>query len=423
VELYVLANRVSNLAAGLYHYGPRDHALARLKGEEAAGEISSSVEVPGMVTESPAVLVFSLIFARTGQKYSNRAFRYAALDLGHVFANVAAVAVDLGRSVAPIGRFDDSRLERSLGIDGLEEGAFLIVPLSAPPEATCDRSVTWAFRLPPDRFPKKLGVSGLVQRATSLDLGQRRPELEGAIPPHPGPLAPYVRPRRGLPPPGPWIDLPTPVAGKANLLEAIRKRRSRRRFQDRSISMVDLSSMLFHAASTADAHDQKRPRSPTSTTPSRDDDRRPGVERGQVGLDLSRGLSLRFVAQEVESLSRGLYVYDRIGHRIRLVRSGDLSSEASSSTVNQRAIEQAPLVVVFSVDLVEALAQDGVRCYRYALLDSGRMAGNLYLDGISRGLGVCSIGAFHDDEALGLVGANPNREIVLHFVAVGPGDW
>ncbi|MBI4861652.1 MAG: SagB family peptide dehydrogenase, partial [Candidatus Riflebacteria bacterium] len=354
VEVYVLANRVSALAAGLYHYGPRDHTLTRLREKDAIVEMAAAIEAPALVNESPVVLVFSLLFARTGSKYSNRAFRYAALDLGHVMANVTAVAVDLGRSVAPIGRFDDSRVERALGIDGLHEGAWLIVPLAATTVTSLAGRRSWAFRHPPDRLPAGAGVSGLAHWATSLDLGPRREELEGAIPPDPGPLAPYVKPGRDQPP-GPWIALPAPTAGKANLLEVIRRRRSTRRYADRPLTLAELSSALYFATSTTD--------------------RSTGSVNG-APVDLSRGLSVHVIARDVDGLAQGLHAYDRAGHRLRLVRSGDLSGEAGSATVNQRAIERAPLVVAFSLDLVEALASDGVRSYRYALLDAGRMAGS-----------------------------------------------
>jgi len=57
--------------------------------------------------------------------------------------------------------------------------------------------------------------------------------------------------------------------------------------------------------------------------------------------------------------------------------------------------------------------------YRYALLDAGLAAEGVYLVGQARGLGVCSVGAYFEPEINDLVGAHPERYLVLHTVAIG----
>lgn len=37
----------------------------------------------------------------------------------------------------------------------------------------------------------------------------------------------------------------------------------------------------------------------------------------------------------------------------------------------------------------------------------------------ARALGVCAVGAFYDNEAAAVVGADPAREWVLHLAAIG----
>ena len=41
------------------------------------------------------------------------------------------------------------------------------------------------------------------------------------------------------------------------------------------------------------------------------------------------------------------------------------------------------------------------------------------LAGQALGGGVCAVGAFYDDEAAALIGADPAREWVVHFAALG----
>ena len=78
-------------------------------------------------------------------------------------------------------------------------------------------------------------------------------------------------------------------------------------------------------------------------------------------------------------------------------------------------------VIVLSADRA-GLAADALgpaRGYRHALLEAGLVGERVYLQATALGLGVCAVGAFYDDEASRLVGVDPAREWVLHFVAVG----
>ncbi len=83
-ETYLIARGVADLADGLYHYQPRDHALELRAGGEAA---------PG---GPAAFLGFTSIHWREAWKYGERAFRYCQLDMGHVLAAVAYASALFG---------------------------------------------------------------------------------------------------------------------------------------------------------------------------------------------------------------------------------------------------------------------------------------------------------------------------------------
>jgi nitroreductase len=59
------------------------------------------------------------------------------------------------------------------------------------------------------------------------------------------------------------------------------------------------------------------------------------------------------------------------------------------------------------------------RAYRHALLHAGCVGERIYLEAGARGLGVCAVGAFYDDEAARLVASDPSREWIVHFAALG----
>lgn len=54
-----------------------------------------------------------------------------------------------------------------------------------------------------------------------------------------------------------------------------------------------------------------------------------------------------------------------------------------------------------------------------AFLESRLVGERIYLKLEARGLGACAVGAFYDEEASALVGAEPGQEWGLHFARVG----
>ena len=89
--------------------------------------------------------------------------------------------------------------------------------------------------------------------------------------------------------------------------------------------------------------------------------------------------------------------------------------------LDQDAIGDAAAVVVLTLDR-GAFAADpagAARGWRHAFLESGLWGERLYLAGQALGVGVCAVGAFYDDEAAALIGADPAREWVVHFAALG----
>jgi hypothetical protein len=88
-------------------------------------------------------------------------------------------------------------------------------------------------------------------------------------------------------------------------------------------------------------------------------------------------------------------------------------------------IGDAAAVFVLSMDRAVFAADPlgPARGYRHAFLEAGFVGERIYLDAVPRGLGVCAVGAFYDDEATKLVRVDPEREWVIHFAALGvPSD-
>jgi SagB-type dehydrogenase family enzyme len=135
--------------------------------------------------------------------------------------------------------------------------------------------------------------------------------------------------------------------------------------------------------------------------------------------------SLSLVVHAVDGLAPGAYRYDAPRHALQPRRQGiDLRRAAQAAALDQDVIGDAAAVFVLGLDR-STLRDDPTgpaRAYRHALLQAGCIGERIYLEAGVRGLGVCAVGAFYDDEAAVLVAVDPAREWVLHFAALGRPD-
>ena len=100
---------------------------------------------PTPTTRTPWSIVTS-IFRRTGYKYRDRAYRYVSADAGHLLENLRVAGQAAGMQAQPAARFDEARLARAIGVDGVEEGVLAVMALrrggaarAAPHRATSRR--------------------------------------------------------------------------------------------------------------------------------------------------------------------------------------------------------------------------------------------------------------------------------------------
>lgn len=350
-ELYVAVRSVDGLAPGLYHYDPVHHRL------DVLGPPPATLGAPA-ADAADAAVILSAVFRRTGYKYHNRAYRYAAADAGHLLENVRLGAHRAGVRAQLLASFDDEAAARALAVDGVEEGVLAVVALNGPQPPKVVAGVQ--VRLAPVSEPRAsaIGVTGMVQRATSL--------------------------RRETPAAAEAIALPAPLRYTRDLHDTIVNRRSERRYSEQAVSLSALSSLLAGTAQPA---------------------------------QLSDAVTLNVVVNRVDGLAPGVYRY-LPHHALQRLRSGDFQAAARSAALSQDVIGDAAAVLILSADRDQVLAQ-GARGYRHVLIEAGLVGERWLLGATAQGLGACPVGAFYDDEAAALVGADPARHWVLHFAAVG----
>jgi len=126
IETYVIANDVSKLEGGVYHYSVRAHKLDELRRGDLRRQITQAAMGQDMCATAAAVFVWSAVFERCKWKYGQRAYRYVYLDAGHIAENLALAAVSLNLGSCEIGALFDDEVNAILGIDGEQESTILM---------------------------------------------------------------------------------------------------------------------------------------------------------------------------------------------------------------------------------------------------------------------------------------------------------
>jgi SagB-type dehydrogenase family enzyme len=421
-ELYIVARRVAGLAPGLWHYAPRQHALGRMAGGAGAvldAALDRAIDGAGAVGDAPAVVIATALFRRSGHKYGDRTYRYVLADLGHALENLHVAAAAAGLAVRFAPRFDEARISALLGVDEQDEGVLAVAVLHATPAAGAAASNGLAAG--PAAGPATGPATGsdndpaAVPAAGPATSSANDPATGPASGPGPGawrpaPLLDADRATLGLteavhratslrrsgdsaprPPAGAGPPVaPGPIAADAAAWRArIARRRSIRRYAETAVARADLDAVLAAMAAP--------------------------------GPRLSNAVRIRVLTPAVRGLPPGVWRYEGGALVAHDAPAGELRRRARAAALDQDVIGDAAVVFVLAIDrAVLAADPDGpARGWRHAFVEAGMVGERVYLEGVARGLGVCGVGAFHDDEALRLVGGDPRREWVVHFVALG----
>lgn len=226
--------------------------------------------------------------------------------------------------------------------------------------------------------------------------------------------------QRGLPPPdiekpcpaGAFVvDLVAPEAftvGQMPLIEAIRSRRSRRSFTGGRLTLEELSFLLWATQ---------------------------GVRRNETGAPVRRGAAVLrttpsggarhpfetyLVVQRVEGLAPGLYRYLPLAHKLCFLQEyGALAGRVEGLWARQGFIEQAAVIFIWTAVPYRTEWRYGVLSAKLIAQDSGHVCQNLYLACEAIGAGTCAIGAYYQEEADAVVGADGKDEFTVYVAPVG----
>lgn len=193
------------------------------------------------------------------------------------------------------------------------------------------------------------------------------------------------------------VSLPEPVFDHGyTVSEAILARRSVRSFTSHGVTLCELSRLLESAQGITSGWGFRAAPSAGATFP----------------------FSVLVVAENVEELNSGIYLYLPRDESLLLIREGEFLAQLSMAAHGQPCIACAPLVLVIAAEYSITTDVYGERGITYVHMEAGHISQNIYLQCTALELGTVAVGAFEDDEVSDILLLGEDR-IPLYLMPVG----
>jgi SagB-type dehydrogenase family enzyme len=199
---------------------------------------------------------------------------------------------------------------------------------------------------------------------------------------------------------GSAIGLPSPEFRGGPLEETIAKRRSIRSYSEDSLSIAELSQLLFAAQGVTGRRGDR-------------------LLRASPSAGGTYPIEVYVFANRVGGLEPGIYRYQAEGHEVRLLKSGFYGDRLADACLGQSMPGNAAVSLVLTAVLARTTGTYGSRGIRYIHMEAGHISQNICLQATSLGLGAVPIGAFDDSELDMLIGIDGEQEVSLYVNSIG----
>jgi SagB-type dehydrogenase family enzyme len=394
IDLYLACGDLPDLAAGVYHFGPHDFALRRLRaGDYREVLVRASGREPA-IANAPVIIACASTYWRNAWKYQSRAYRHCYWDTGTILANLLAAAAAHHMPARIVLGFVDDPVSRLLSLETMREGALALVALGNAPSQVNES--------PPPVDPLTFETAPLsknevdyptiraMHEASSLEREAEvvdwRRQVSSEISPVIESSSPISNQR---------VIFLQPLADEIlqdSLEQVVQRRGSTRQFCRESISFRQLSTMLDRATR--------------------------GIPTDFLRPEEAPLNDLYLIAHAVDDLSPGAYVFHHESRALELLKEGDFRREAGSLGLGQEIPADCSVNVFFLTDLNRVLERFGNRGYRAAQLEASIVGGKLYLTAYAQGLGASGL-TFFDDDVTEFFSPHAAGKSVMFLLALG----
>ncbi|MGC9530655.1 MAG: SagB/ThcOx family dehydrogenase [Candidatus Bipolaricaulaceae bacterium] len=221
--------------------------------------------------------------------------------------------------------------------------------------------------------------------------------------------------QKGLPPPplqkpfppgATVVALPAPeepAGAGVSLVEAIRSRRSQRRFAPDPLSLEELAFLLW---ATQGVHEVLAGgKASRRTVPS---------------AGARHPFETYLLVHRVTGLAPGIWRYLPLEHQVCLIKEDrGLPEKAVEACLGQAFVGQAAVVFAWTAVPYRTEWRYGVLSHKVMAIDVGHLCQNLYLACAEVGAGTCGVGAYHQGKMDALLEVDGEEEFTVYLAPVG----
>ncbi len=389
IDLYLVCGDLPDLPAGVYHFGPHDFSLRRLRAGDYRNVLIRASGDEHTVKHAPVTLICTSTYWRNAWKYQARTYRHCFWDAGTLLANFLAAATAQDVPTQVVAGFVDAEVNQLLGLDTAREMVVALLPLgctaSSAPSIFPDLTVLDLPTVPLSGHEVKYPAICTMHAASSLLSAEEvRIWRNGTV--HQteetqtsGKLFPLTPLNVAELPPAP-------------LERVIRHRGSARKFSHVPIRFTQLSTILQRSTHGV----------PTDfLTP--------------FGATL---IDVYLVVNAVEGLPSGAYFFHREQQTLALLREGNFRKEAGYLGLGQELPADASVNIFCLANLPSILERFGNRGYRAAQLEAATIGGKCYLAAYALELGATGL-TFFDDDVTVFFSPHAEGRSVMFLTAIG----
>jgi SagB-type dehydrogenase family enzyme len=187
---------------------------------------------------------------------------------------------------------------------------------------------------------------------------------------------------------------PPEIDGTVSVERAINQRRTIRSFTSGALNLSHLSQLLWSAQGITGSSGFKR------AAPS-------------AGALYPMDIYAVVGREGVEQIEAGVYHYEPNGHALSYTTKKDVRDRVAKASLSQMWMASAPLNIVITAEYGRINVKYKERGIRYAMIEAGHIAQNLFLQAEAMGLKAAIVGAFHDNELIEILKIPRTHEPLL----------
>ena len=131
LSIFVIAEDVDGLEAGIYRFNPMEHSLMTVKAGNFLQDLALAALGQPCIGNAPAAIVITADYSITTSVYGDRGIMYVHMEAGHVSQNIYLLCTALELGTVAVGAFTDSAVAEILCLEPNETPLY-IMPVGRP---------------------------------------------------------------------------------------------------------------------------------------------------------------------------------------------------------------------------------------------------------------------------------------------------